>query len=161
MPLEKVRQTICERPAGKASYARLTTLAKGRIIGLREEGVERQDIADRVRKHDGVSPSLRAIDDIYSRFLEDPDWIDDPGRAGGRPRDLTPKQEQKVKKILLRDAGKVKVTAAHVKRCLPELREMNDRTVTRTFDRLGYDYLYRRKKAAIGAQYKPQQRGCD
>lgn len=146
----------------KCSFARLSTLAKGRIIGFREEGVARAEVADRVRKTDGTPPSIKAVDDIYNRFLEDPEWEDEPSRAGGRPRDLTPKQETMVKRTLLRDVGKFKVTAKYIKRRHPELRAALDKTIQRTFRRLGYSYQCRRKKAAIGEKYKPGRlKYCD
>jgi transposase len=146
----------------KVSFARLTTLAKGRIIGLRQAGVEIKEVADRVRKTDGTSPSARAIYEIYTHFLTNDKWDGEPSRAGGRPRALTPKQEQLIKKVLMRDVGKVNVSARHVKKCLPELRGIGDRVVQRTFDRLGFGFRHRRKKSAIGEKYKPARlKYCD
>ena len=65
-------------------------------------------------------------------------------------------------RILLGDVGEMVVTARRVKKRLPELRAIRDRTVQRTFDRLGFGYLYRRKKSAIGENYKPaRHKYCD
>ena len=61
-----------KKPPAASSYARLTSLAKGRIIGMREAGMDGKRIADQVHKTDGVAPSLRTIDRLYARFLEDP-----------------------------------------------------------------------------------------
>jgi transposase len=138
-------------------------LAKGRIIGLRQAGTRRHEIKKKVKKKDGKSPSLRCIDGVLERFEEDPEWDGCEDRtAGGRPRDLTEQQEARIRKILVRDVGKHVVTATYVKRLLKEIRLVPDRTVQRTFHRLGYAYLYRRGKAAIGDGYKPARlKYCD
>ena len=86
-----------------------------------------------------------------ARFEEDPNWDGIEERtAGGRPRDLTAQQEREIKKILLRDVGRFVVSATYVKRKMPQLREVPDKTIQRTFSRLGYAYLERRRKQAIG-----------
>ena len=65
----------------KPSFARLSPLAKGRIVGMREEGAERADIATRVMKKDGTFPSLKAIDNVLHRFEEDSEWDGKEERA--------------------------------------------------------------------------------
>ena len=140
----------------ETSYARLSPLAKGRIIGMREKGAERGEIAKKVKKTDGASPSIKTVDDVLARFEEDPEWDGTEDRtAGGRPRDVTEKQLEKIQNILLMEVGKHVVSAAYVKRILKELRHVPDRTIQRSFRRLGYSYLYRRRKQAIGDKYKP------
>jgi transposase len=158
MPVLKVMKKS-KRP----SFARLSPLAKGRIIGLREEGAERADIAKRVKKTDGASPSLKTVDNVLERFAAEPEWDGLEDRTeGGRPRDVTSKQLEKIHKILLRDVGKHVVSATHVKRILKELRHIPDRTIQRSFLRLGYSYQYRRGKQAIGEKYKPARlKYCD
>ncbi len=69
MPIVKVR-TKLKQP----SFVRLNTLAKGRIIGLREAGTKRGDIALQVKKKDGSAPSLNTVDSVLDRFEEDPEW---------------------------------------------------------------------------------------
>ena len=123
------------------SYARLSPLAKGRIVGLREADTPRDDILKLVRKKDGKAPSLHTVDAVLERFRADPEWDGLEERtAGGRPQDLTSKQTAKIKQILLNDVGKHVVSATHVKRNLTELRHIPDRTIQRTFQRLGYSY---------------------
>ena len=101
------------------SFARLSPLAKSWIIGLREAGTDRREIRKRVKKKDGKSPSLNTIDNVLDRFEDDPEWDGLEDRtAGGRPRDLTPKQVDKLRKLLLRDVGKHVVSATYIKRKL-------------------------------------------
>ena len=52
MPVLKVMKTIGKKP----SFARLSPLAKGRVIGLGEAGTERKDIAERVKKMTASHP---------------------------------------------------------------------------------------------------------
>ena len=162
MPVMKVMKTVL-KGCMKSSHARLSPLAKGRIIGMREKGAERGEIAKTVKKKDGASPSLTTVDNVLERFKEDPEWDGREERtAGGRPRDVTDKQMERIRTILLRDVGKHVVSAAYVKRLLVELRRVPDRTIQRCFHRLGYSYLRRRGKQAIGEKYKPARlKYCD
>ena len=99
------------------SFARLSPLAKGRIVGLREAGLERRDIVKLVKKKDGKKPSLYTVDAVLDRYRKNPDWDGLEHRtAGGRPPDLAPKQADKIRQILLRDVGKHVVSATYVKR---------------------------------------------
>ena len=158
MPVLKVM-----KKALKPSFARLSPLAKGRIIGMREEGATRADIAKTVKKKDGTFPSLFTVDAVLDRFEKEPEWDGCEERsAGGRPRNLTSEQLAKIRKILLRDVGKHVVSATYVKRVLKELRDVPDRTIQRSFQRLGYSYLHRRRQQAIGEKYKPARlKYCD
>ena len=110
----------------KASFARLSPLAKGRIVGMREAGMKRAAIRKKVKKKDGKRPCLRAVDAVLKKFEEDPEWDGCEKRtAGGRPRDLTQQQEEEILDILLRDVGKKVVSATSVKRSLPHLRRVS------------------------------------
>ena len=123
---------------------------------MRQEGAKREDIALEVQRKDGSSPSLCTVDAVVARFEKDPEWDGCEERtAGGRPRTLTEEQLKKIHTILLRDVGKQVVSASYVKRLLKELRLVPDKTIQRSFLRLGYSYLYRRGKQAIGDKYKP------
>ena len=118
-------------------------------------GGSRDVMRDKVRKTDGTSPSLRAVEDILAHFAEDPEWEGGRSFAGGQPRVLTPEQGKGIKWILERGVWKFLVTAGYVKKKLPELRKVRDEVVQQTFHRLGYAYLDRRRKAAIADTYKP------
>ena len=71
----------------KPLFARLSPLAKGRIVGLREACAERGDIVTQVKKSDGKPPCLKTVDTVLQRFKADPEWDGLEERtAGGRPR---------------------------------------------------------------------------
>ena len=116
------------------SYARLNPLAKGRIVGLREAGTRRDDIAKMAKQKDGSSPSLITVDTVLQQFEADPQWYVEDRTAGGRPRNVTTVQTAKIKKILLRDVGKFVVSATHVGTYLGRhrwVRYMNSRRTPR------------------------------
>ena len=117
------------------SYARLSPLAKGRIVGLREAGTRRDDIAKIVKKKNDSSPSLITADTVLQQFEADPQWSGVEDRtAGGRPQDGTTVQAAKIKKILLRDVGKFVVSATHLGTYLSRhrwVRYMNSRRTPR------------------------------
>ena len=136
----------------KMTFARLSPAARNRIIGMRIAGAPRDTIRKTIRKSDGSTASLRAIDGVWDKFQQTPDWEGTDSAAGGRPRALSLKQEQAVLKILIVDVGKFVVSARYVKKKLPELRSFHNRTITRTFTRLGYAYRDRRRKAAISVE---------
>ena len=54
------------------------------------------------------------------------------------------------------------VTARYVKKKLPSLRRVKNNTMWRTFERLGYSYKARRRKAAVAEKHKPARLAyCD
>ena len=77
---------------------------------------------------------------VIRTCVAEPDWEDTLSRAGGHPRTLAPEQEEEMKDVLLRDAHGMKVTASHIKRCMPALRLKADLLTHRTFDCLGYTH---------------------
>jgi hypothetical protein len=88
MPVLKVMKKFT-----KASFARLSPWAKGRIIGMRQEGAKREDIALEVQRKDGSSPSLCTVDAVVARFEKDPEWDGCEERTAGGPsasKHLTP-----------------------------------------------------------------------
>jgi hypothetical protein len=149
-----VRKTVGKR---KISHARLTPATRNRIIGMKLVGAARETMRDKVRKTDGLPPTMRAVDGVLAHFHEDPEWDGQDSSAGGRPRTLTPQQEKQIKRLLERDVGKFVVTARYVKKKLPALRKVRGQVVQQTFGRLGYAYRDRRHKAAIGNKYKPDR----
>jgi len=62
------------RATRKPSFARLSPLARGRIIGMREAGAQRDVILKKVKKKDGKATSLQTVDSVLARFAEDPEW---------------------------------------------------------------------------------------
>ena len=139
----------------KMTFARFTPAARNRTIGIRLAGAERENIRNTILKSDGQKGNLRAIDQVLSNYEQDPDYDANNISSGGRPRSLTVEQEHAVLKVLMRDVGKFVVTARYVKKKLLGMRLIPDKTIQRTFDRLGYAYRDRRRKAIIDDVYKP------
>ena len=57
------------------SFARLTPAARNRIIGMALASAPKSEMRDKVRKTDGLPPSLRAIDDLLTIVRDDPEWV--------------------------------------------------------------------------------------
>ena len=72
MDTSAYREKESTRPRGMqlmkgSSFSRLSRLAKGRIVGLREAGMERRHIRTKVnKKKDGKKLSLCTIDNVKS-----------------------------------------------------------------------------------------------
>jgi hypothetical protein len=57
------------------SFARLTPAARNRIIGMALASAPKSEMRDKVRKTDGLPPSLRAIDDdVFVTVRDNPEW---------------------------------------------------------------------------------------
>jgi hypothetical protein len=67
--VKTVKKTIMKK---KPTFARLTPAARNRIIGMRLAGAERQRIRDTIRKSDGSSPCLQAVDAVLAHYQADP-----------------------------------------------------------------------------------------
>ena len=60
-------------------------------------GMKRQDMLAHVMKKDGSKLVLNTLDEVIAKRTEDPDWRGaEVHVAGGRPRELTPKEEKSV-----------------------------------------------------------------
>ena len=120
-------------------------------------GAQRQDIREKVRKTDGKRANIRAIDAIIAHARDDPDYDGHNSGAGGRPRELTAREESKVKKLVHQEVGRCVVTTKFLKKIFPALRRVTDRCVRDSLHRLGLAWRMRHCKAAIGKKYKPQR----
>ena len=112
--VKTVKKTIMKK---KPTFARLTPAARNRIIGMRLAGAERQRIRDTIRKSDGSSPCLQAVDAVLAHYQADPAWDGTNSVAGGRPRSLEAKIEKAILRILQRDVGKFVVCFMKICTC--------------------------------------------
>ena len=112
--VKTVKKTIMKK---NTTFARLTPAARNRIIGMRLAGAERQRIRDTIRKSDGSSPCLQAVDAVLAHHQADPVWDGSNSVAGGRPRSLEPKMEKVILRILQRDVGKFVVCFMEICTC--------------------------------------------
>ena len=72
----------------KRSFSRLDPFVRGQIVGMRAAGAKREDIVKKVKKKDGRSPTIRAVDAVLAKHACDPQWHGGDSSAGGRPRPL-------------------------------------------------------------------------
>ncbi len=109
------------RAMGKATFS-LDAFARGQICGMRAAGTARRSIRKTVKKTDGTSPTLRAVDGVLAMKKADPEWRGEPSRAGGRPRALTKAQTKGLLNFVFAERGKAKVTVSYCRKRLPFLR---------------------------------------
>lgn len=155
-------------PRKRVTYARLDDFTRGIIIGMRMAGAERQEICDRVRKTDGSSPSIGAVDAVLhtvgKRSVGQGGPICPPIRKkrAGRARKLTKQQEKRLVNLVFRERGKAKVTAKYCKKVLPFLRVLHQRSVCNYLQRAGLAWLTRRKKTAVPPDWRKRRlEHCD
>ena len=65
-------------------YARFSTFARGQIVGMRMEGAKREKIRKKIKKKNGRTANLRAIDDVLAHARVDLSWEGGDSSAGGR-----------------------------------------------------------------------------
>ena len=62
-----INVTLCVLMLRKTSFARLSPLAKGRIIGMRQAGMKRDAIRKKVKKKEFCRPSRPGLSQVITR----------------------------------------------------------------------------------------------
>ena len=119
--------------------------------------VKREDMLKHVKKKDGTRLLLHTIDDVIAKKKGNPEWMGEDSIAGGRPKELSPKECQEVVRLVFRERGKAKVTIAYCKKKLPFLRRVCDSTVADALHDAGLKWLTRRLKWIVPALHKEQR----
>jgi hypothetical protein len=135
----------------KRSYARLGAFAKGVAHGLSLAGWKLRDIARKVKKTDGTSPSHEAVRGALAEVAaEGPDWAAaEKTHAGGGPRSTTPALDKQIRALVFKNRGKVKATVKLVRKKLKAARKVSKRTVGRRLEEAGLAWMNRRKKTIL------------
>jgi len=139
------------------SWARLDAFARGQICALRNEGLERHEICDRVLKKDLTHPSLRAVDAVLEKKRSSPGWRGEDSRAGGRPPALSTTQTKELLDLVVAERGRAKVTVPYCRKKLPFLREVSEITVRRALYAAGLAFLRRRRKQSVPADWRKKR----
>ena len=77
-----------------ASWARCAPYVVGQIAALGREGYSQRDVAARVFKEDGTSPSQGSVAANLQRLKNPPEWSGDRKRGSGAKRKTTPTQDK-------------------------------------------------------------------
>ena len=139
------------------TYSRFDAFTRGRVVGNWEAGATRKKIIQTVRKKDNSRSTVRAIDEIIAHFKKDPKWRGQDSVAGGRPRELTQKEQKQLVDFVFAKRGKAVVTVPYCKKRLSYLRRVTNETVRLALHRAGLAWLLRRMKRAVPKKYKPQR----
>eukprot|EP00973_Karenia_brevis_P040273 5562885-Karenia_brevis.AAC.1 len=149
MGLPKIKKSI-----GK-TRARLDVFSRGVVWGMHLAGAARAVIQKTVTKKDNTPPTLKSIDQIISHMKENPDWKGTDSSAGGRPKILTPEQQDELEKLVFAERGKAVVTASYCRKRLRFLRTVSRQTVVRSLHDAGLAWMTRRTKTKVYPCYKP------
>ena len=95
------------------SFSRLSTFARGKIVGKASEGAPARRIRKQVRKKDGKMCSVRAIRSLLKKAREDPSYEGIDSSAGGRPQELSADEQRQLKKLIQDEVGLAKVTVPY------------------------------------------------
>ena len=142
---------IVKKPASKA---RLDPFTRGVIWGMHLGKVKRSEMLTHVQKKDGSPLLLDTLDRVIARKREDAEWRGEESSAGGRPQELSEAEQEELVDLVFEERGKCKVTIAYCKKCLPNLRRVNDTTVGRALQRAGLQWMQRRLKWHIPPDHK-------
>jgi len=136
------------------SFARFSAFQRGRIVGQAEAGASRKHIRKTCRKIDGRQAGMRAIDATVAH-RGDPEYDGTNSSAGGRPRELTKQEQDKLKKLIVDEVGLARVTIQYCKKRLTFLRRLSKEGVRLALHRLGLAWRLRRSKSAIPKKHVP------
>ena len=116
--------------------ARFDTWAKAEICTLKKQGVKLGVIQKQVKKKDGKKGTIGAINKILKKKRENPEWRGEEDLGSrGRPPSLTPEQQEKLLKFVIKHRGGHKVTASFCKKFLLFLKKACRQVVCATLTR--------------------------
>ena len=87
---------------------------------------------------------------------EDSEYDGENSSAGGRPRELTKQEEDKLQKLIVDEVGLARVTIPYCKKRLKFLRRLSKEGVRLALHHLGLAWRLRRSKSATSAQSAAQ-----
>ena len=135
--------------------ARLGPFEVGQVKAHMSHGLNSTDIAKKVLKPGGKHTwSAHAIADAMAKIEENKAWRGDRKEGSGAQRKTTTEVDNRIYQTVLKKRGKVKVTVAHLKKVIPELRPLGDTLVEERLQEAGLKYLRRRRKTFVASMYK-------
>ena len=143
----------------KRTFARLDAFTRGQIWGMKLGGMPREEMLEHVWKKDGTELTLHTLDDVIKKKIDYPDWMGEDSCAGGRNRELTPKEEKQVVDLVFKERGQAKVTVGYCKKRLQYLRWVDDTTIAEVLHRAGLKWLTRRMKSWVPDAHKEKRLG--
>ena len=140
---------------GKKSKAyQLTSFEVGQVKAHLEHGLTAAAISKRIFKRDGKTTfGETAITNCISKLQGNPRWRGERQGGSGRPRKTTAKQDKEIVKWVLKNRGKVKVSARQLKKQFRYLRPLSDTLVEERLHDAELAYLRRRSKSKVTKQY--------
>ena len=144
----------------RASSAHVSEFMAGVAYGMHVAGSALRDIATEVKKNDGTSPTHQGVQGIINRAVKTAKnkrssqklSVKRDGR--GAPRVTTKAQDKKIVNMVFKHRGRAYVTVAFIKKALPEIRQIADRTLASRLVEAGLAWMRRRRKTLVPAAHK-------
>ena len=129
----------------KTSFQRLTPYLRGAIYAFFLAGYTLEQIEENIKKEDGTTPCLQTISNTISLCKEEGgfSWggVLSSATGRGKPRATTSALDKKIVKLVFKERGRAKVTAAFVQKKLKETRKLSARTLQRRLETAGLAWL--------------------
>lgn len=142
------------RKVREKSHARLDAFNRGMVWGMHLVHVPRTDIQEHVKKKDGSTPSLGAIDQIIIHKSAKPEWMGEESIAGGRPPGLSDKEKKRLLNLVFKERGRAVVTVPYCRRKLRFLKKVSVWCCRRALHDAGLAWLGRRCKSWVTPAHK-------
>ena len=132
----------------RRSSARLSPYLRGVIFGMSKAGKSAAHIQRAIKKPDGAQPSHQAVADAIALCTRMGgmkwDGVVQTARVG-RHRSTELALDRKIRALVFRHRGRAVVTAAYIRKKLPESRAVSLRTITRRLGEAGLASLRSRR----------------
>lgn len=143
------------------SHMRLSPYLRGIVFGMSLTGASVADILAEVCKQDGSRVSQQGVRDCIATCKSHGGifWNGELSAEthAGRPRKTTIAEDNAIKRLVVQNRGKAKVTVAFVRKKLPKLRSVSASLVERRLGEAGFAFLMRRKKSIVTAEHKAKR----
>lgn len=140
---------------GRASHARLTPFQRGMVYMGSLAGMSLSDIAEKVRKSGGGSPSKSVVKDTIAQARANggSSWDGVLRGGAGRPRKTGGALDKEIASMVTKKRGSAQVTAAYVHKVVKAARKTTVRTIQRRLREAGLRWLRRRRKTLLSKDH--------
>ena len=119
-----------------------------------------EDIRQEVLKKDGGQAQMNAIDKVIAHKTANPEWRGEDSSAGGRPSDVSAKEQKELTRLVFTERGKAIVTVSFCRKKLPYLKKVTRFVVQRALHRAGLAWLNRRRKCWVAGSVGEAGSSC-
>ena len=122
-------------------------------------GMSMTEIASKVQKSDGTTPSVNVVKSTIEQAEANGGsaWDGVPGGNAGRPRETRSGLDKDIGKLVNRKRGSAQVTATYVQKVIKAARKTSIRTIQRRLREAGLRWLRRRSKTLLTKEHMAER----